>query len=137
MQKRYCRKHFGYCLGGIGFRNSVLRMGRQQVEQITSSSELRYYEKLIVNTKDIVQPNHIVVATEFTKNIYLLLQLGNVLRIIPEHDTLAGKLLSLSRTSGTSRHVPLRFSTRRDADLSIGSLPDDKVAMEQVRGTAL
>lgn len=111
-------------------------MGREEVEQIPASSQLRYYKELVVDTKDVVQSNDIVVAPQFPEDVDFLLQLGDVLGVVPEHDALAGKLLSLSGPSA-SRHVSLGLSAGGDADLSVGSFPNDQIAVEQVGGTSL
>lgn len=106
------------------------------MEQVTPSSQLRYYKEFIVDTKDIVQPNHVVVASQFAKNVNFFLELGNVLGVVSEHDTLARKFLSFSG-SPASRHVPLGFSAGRDAHLAVGTFSDHEIAMEEVGGPTL
>jgi hypothetical protein len=58
-------------------------MSGEQVEQVTSSPQLCYYEKLIVHTEDIVQPNDIVMPSKFSQDVNFLLKFGNVLGIVP------------------------------------------------------
>ena len=105
-------------------------MGGEQVEQVTPSSQLRYYKELIIDTKDVVESNDIVVAPQFAQDIHLLLQLGNVLWVVSQHDALAGKFLSLSRPMSSRGHVSLGFSARSNANLAVGPLSNDQIAVE-------
>ena len=108
----------------------MLGMSCQQVKQISPSPQLRYYKQLIVHTKHIVQPDNIIMPPQLPQHVDLLLQFGNVLGIIPQHDTFTRKLLSLA---GLTAGMPLGFPPRCNADLSIGSFPNDQVPMEKVR----
>jgi hypothetical protein len=86
-------------LTGICFSDSMLWVGCKQVKEITATSKFRYYEQFIIDTEDIVEANDVFVSTNFTKNIHFFLQLRDILRVVSEHNTLACKLLSLSRSS--------------------------------------
>mmetsp|Transcript_13059 Transcript_13059/g.23986 ORF Transcript_13059/g.23986 Transcript_13059/m.23986 type:complete len:240 (+) Transcript_13059:955-1674(+) len=112
----------------------MLRMRRQQVEQISTPPQLRYYKQLIIYTKNIEEPNHIIMPPQLPQHIHLLLQLGNILRIIPQHYAFASKLLALARLVGM---VSLGLAAGGYADLSIGPLANDQVTVEEVRGTTL
>lgn len=107
----------------------MLGMGREQMEQVPSTSQFRYYKQLIVDTKDIVQTNDIVMSPQFAQDIDFFLQLGNVLWIIAQHDTLAGKLFSFSRAMGRGIGVSFWFTSRGNADLSVGALSNDQVSV--------
>ena len=100
----------------------MLRVGRQQVKQIPTPPQLCYYKQLIVHTKHIKQPNDIIMPPQFPQYIDLLLQLGDVLWVITEHDAFAGEFFTLSRFI---RVVSLCFATGGNADLPIGSLSNN------------
>ena len=113
----------------------MLGMRRQQVKQVATTSQLGYYKEFIVDTKDVVQSNDIVVPAKFAQDIDFLLQLGNVLGVVAEHDTLAGKLFPLAGPVGGL--VSLRFAAGRNADLSVAALANDQVAVQQIGGSTL
>mmetsp|Transcript_8249 Transcript_8249/g.20302 ORF Transcript_8249/g.20302 Transcript_8249/m.20302 type:complete len:289 (-) Transcript_8249:526-1392(-) len=135
MQKGDRRKHFRYGLGGICLGDSVLGVGGEEVKEISAPSQLRYYKELVVHTKDIVQTNDVVVSPELPENIDFLLELGNVLWVVPEHDALAGKLFSLPASVGTQ--MPLGLSPGGNADLSIGTFSNDQISVQQIGGSPL
>ena len=110
-------------------------MSSQQVKQVSSTSQLGYYEQLIVDTKDIIQSNDIVVPSQFSQDIDFFLQLGNVLGVIAEHNTLASKLFPLSRA--VAGRVSLRFAPRGNAHLTIAALANDQVTVQEIRRSAL
>ena len=83
-------------LTGIRFSYAMLRMGRQQVEQIATTTQFRNDKQFVIHTKDIVQSNNVVVPSKLSQHIYFLLQLANVLVIITQQDALAGKLFALT-----------------------------------------
>lgn len=112
----------------------MLRMRSQQMEQISPPSQLRYYKQFIIHTKDIIQPNNIIVPPQFSQYIHLFLEFGNVLRVIPEHYAFASEFLSFPGFVGG---VSLGFASGGDADLSVGAFADDEVAVEEVGGTSL
>lgn len=113
----------------------MLGVGGEEVKQIPAPSKLCYYEQLIVHTKDVVQTNDIVVSPKFPENINFLLELGNVLGVVSEHDTLAGKLFSLTASIGAQ--MPLGLSPGGNADLSVGSLSNDQISVQQIGGSPL
>lgn len=113
----------------------MLGMSRQQVKQVTATSQLGYYKQLIVDAKDIVQSNDIVMSSQLSQDIDFLLQLGNVLGVIPQHDTLAGKLFPFARS--VAGRVSLRFAPGGNADLSVTALANDQVAVQEVGGSTL
>mmetsp|Transcript_4416 Transcript_4416/g.9237 ORF Transcript_4416/g.9237 Transcript_4416/m.9237 type:complete len:277 (-) Transcript_4416:614-1444(-) len=135
MQKGDRRKHFGYGLGGISLGDSVLGVGGEEVKEIPAPSQLRYYKELVVHTKDVVQTDDVVVSPELPENIDFLLELGNVLWVVPEHDALAGKLFSLPASVGTQ--MPLGLSPGGDADLSVGTFSNDQISVQQIGGSPL
>jgi hypothetical protein len=57
-------------------------MGGQEMKEITATTQLGYYKEFIVDTKDVVKPNDIVVSTQFSEDIDFFLELGNVLWVI-------------------------------------------------------
>lgn len=52
------------------------------MEQVSSPSKFRYYEKFIIDAKDVVKPNDIVMSSQLSQHVNLLLQLRNVLGIV-------------------------------------------------------
>jgi hypothetical protein len=104
------------------------------VKQITTTSKFGYYEQFIVHTEDIVKTNHVIVSSKLAENIDFFLKLSNIFGIITKHYALACKLLSLSRPS---TRVAFRFSSRSNANLSVGPFANDKVAMKKVGRSTL
>ena len=109
-------------------------MSRQQVKQVTTASQLCYYKEFIVDAKNVVQTNDVVVSSQLAQDIDFFLQLGNVLWIVAKHDALAGKLFPLSRSTGL---VSFRFTPGRDADLTVGALANDQVSVKEIGRSAL
>lgn len=129
-------------LTGIRLRDTMLGVGRKEVKKVTTTSQLGYYEEFIVDAKNVVKANDIVVATQFAQDVNLLLQLGNVLGVVPEHDALAGKLFSLPRSPAATVGRPagivaLGLTTGRNADLTVGTLTNDQVAVQEVGRSTL
>jgi len=112
----------------ISFRDSMFGMSRQQVKQVTTASQFGYYKEFVVDTKDIVQTNDIVMSTKLAQDIDFFLQLGNVLWIIAEHDTLARKLFSFATARGGC--VSFGFPATGNADLSVRALSNDQVSVQ-------
>lgn len=116
-------------LTSISLRHPMLRMSRQQMKQIPPSPQLRYYKQLIIHAKHIIQPNHIIMPPQLPQHIHLLLQFGNVLGIIPQHDAFAREFLPLARFAAG---VSLRLSAGGDANLPVGAFANDQIAVEEV-----
>jgi len=110
----------------------VLGMGGQEMEQIPSTSQFSYYKQFVVDTKDVVQANDVVVSPQFSQDIDFFLKLGNVLGVVAQHDTLAGKLFPLARSI---RSVSLGFTATGDTDLSVGTLANDQVSVQEISGS--
>jgi hypothetical protein len=51
-------------LTGIRLGDTVFRVCSKKMEQVTTPTEFSYYEQLVVDTEDIVQPDDVVMATE-------------------------------------------------------------------------
>ena len=60
-------------LTSICLSNTMFGVCSQQVKQISPPSQLGYYEKFIVHTKHIIQPNDIVMSPQLSQHIHLLL----------------------------------------------------------------
>ena len=73
-------------------------------------------------------------SPELPENVHLLLKLGDVLGVIAQHDALASEFLALAGPIGM---VALRLTPGRDAHLTVRALPNDQVAVEEVRRAAL
>jgi hypothetical protein len=57
----------------IGLCDSMLWMRSEQVEQVPATSQFGYYKQLVVDTKDIVEPNDVFMSPQFTQDIDFLL----------------------------------------------------------------
>ena len=110
----------------------MFRVCRQQVKQITATAQFGYNEEFIVHAKDVVQPNNILVPSQFSQNIHFFLQLGNVLVIVPQQDTLAGKLLALA----SAVYVAFWFTSTCNTNLTVRSLADYQVSVQEIGGSA-
>lgn len=107
------------------------------MKEIASAPEFSDNKELIINTKNVVETNYIVVSSQLTKHVYLLLKLRNVFWVVPKDDALAGKFLPLTSTRTRARCVPLGLATRRYANLTVRTLPNYKVSMQEVRWSAM
>lgn len=76
-------------------------------------------------------------TSKFPQDIDLLLELGDVLGVVSEHDTLAGKLFPLSAAVAAGTEMSLGFTPGSNADLSVGSLSNDQIAVQQIGGSSL
>mmetsp|Transcript_38344 Transcript_38344/g.114796 ORF Transcript_38344/g.114796 Transcript_38344/m.114796 type:complete len:207 (+) Transcript_38344:804-1424(+) len=117
------------------------------MEQVATPPQLSDDKKLIVDAEHVIEPNDILVSPQFPQDVHLLLELRDVLRVVPKDNTLAGKLLAFARAATTIAATPSSTSLPRptatagvalglaaggNAYLAIGPLPNDKVSMEQV-----
>ncbi len=110
-------------------------MGSQQMEQIPASSQFGNNEQFIIHAKDIKQSNDIVMSAQFSQHVDLLLQFGNVLGIIPQHDAFAGEFFAFPGPG--CGMMSLGLAAAGYTDLSVGSFSDDQVPMEEVAWTTL
>jgi hypothetical protein len=53
------------------------------VEQVSTPTEFSDYKEFVVYTEDIVEPDNVIMPTEFTKHVDLFLKFRDVLRIVP------------------------------------------------------
>ena len=102
------------------------------MEQIPTTAQFGYYKELVVDTENVVEPNDVLVAPQLAQHVDFFLELGDILGVVAEHDTLAGKLFALAIACG----VAFGFPSARNTHLSITALANHQVSMQQIGGPA-
>ena len=134
MSKRKKYNFRCHSLTSIRLGDTVFRVRCQEMKEITSTSQLGYYEEFVVHAKYIVQTNDIYMATQFSQHVDFFLQFGNILGIVPKHDTFARKLLPFSASSSG---MTFRLSTRSNAHLTVRSFSNYQITMQEIRRSTL
>ena len=99
------------------------------MKQVTATTQLRYYKELVVDTKDVIKPNDVIMSPKLTQDIDLLLQLGDVLGVIAQHDAFAGELFPFTRATIL---MSFWFTPRGNTDLTVGSLSNNQVSVQKI-----